>query len=186
MRYALWGATGWHRDYSPPAWKNRVTVEQKREGWEMAVRIRLSPRCLARPTSGRSRRSWTLLKRDRRVYIEAHLDLVYDESTPGTPGNGLTQGQTTRIYPRYPRYSYSQVGLPGVPRVKCTIGHPRDIASPGDCTRMVIRDGERSSEYFKRFRHDVTNRFEERLIFSENTKHGVCHVPTLLCLRTTL
>ena len=39
MRYALWDATGWHRDYSPPAWRNRATEEQKRIGWEMAVRI---------------------------------------------------------------------------------------------------------------------------------------------------
>ena len=39
VRYALWDATGWHRDYSPPVWRNRATDEQKREGWEMAVRI---------------------------------------------------------------------------------------------------------------------------------------------------
>ena len=26
-------------DYSPPAWRNRATAEQKRKGWEMAVRI---------------------------------------------------------------------------------------------------------------------------------------------------
>ena len=39
VRYALWDATGWHRDYSPAAWRNRATEEQKREGWEMAVRI---------------------------------------------------------------------------------------------------------------------------------------------------
>jgi len=39
VRYALWSATGWHRDYSPPVWRNRATEEQKREGWEMAVRI---------------------------------------------------------------------------------------------------------------------------------------------------
>jgi hypothetical protein len=39
VRYALWDATGWHRDYSPPAWRNRATPEQKRRGWEMAVRI---------------------------------------------------------------------------------------------------------------------------------------------------
>jgi hypothetical protein len=32
-------ASNWHRDYSPPVWRNRVTSEQKREGWEMAVRI---------------------------------------------------------------------------------------------------------------------------------------------------
>jgi len=39
VRYALWDVTGWHRDYSPAAWRNRATVEQKRIGWEMAVRI---------------------------------------------------------------------------------------------------------------------------------------------------
>jgi hypothetical protein len=39
VRYALWDATGWHRDYSPPVWRNRATEEQKQVGWEMAVRI---------------------------------------------------------------------------------------------------------------------------------------------------
>ncbi len=39
VRYVLWDATGWHRDYSPAAWRHRATKEQKREGWEMAVRI---------------------------------------------------------------------------------------------------------------------------------------------------
>jgi hypothetical protein len=39
VRYVLWDATGWHRDYSPPARRNRATEEQKRVGWEMAVRI---------------------------------------------------------------------------------------------------------------------------------------------------
>ncbi len=39
VRYALWNVSGWHRDYSPPAWRSRATEEQKSEGWEMAVRI---------------------------------------------------------------------------------------------------------------------------------------------------
>jgi len=39
VRYALWDVTGWHRDYSPAVWRNRATEEQKRIGWEMAVRI---------------------------------------------------------------------------------------------------------------------------------------------------
>ena len=39
VRYVLWDATGWHRAYSPPAWRNRATEEQRRKGWEMAVRI---------------------------------------------------------------------------------------------------------------------------------------------------
>ncbi len=29
VRYALWDATGWHRDYSPPTWRNKATKEQK-------------------------------------------------------------------------------------------------------------------------------------------------------------
>ena len=39
VRYALWDAVGSHRDYSPPAWRSRVTTEQKQIGWKMAVRI---------------------------------------------------------------------------------------------------------------------------------------------------
>ncbi len=39
VRYALWDVTGWHRDYSPPAWRNRATEEQKQVGWEIAVRV---------------------------------------------------------------------------------------------------------------------------------------------------
>ena len=39
VRYALWNASGWHRDYNPPVLRNRATTEQKRVGWEMAVRI---------------------------------------------------------------------------------------------------------------------------------------------------
>lgn len=35
----MWDATSWHRDYSPPAWMSRATEEQKRTGWETAVRI---------------------------------------------------------------------------------------------------------------------------------------------------
>ncbi len=59
VRYALWTVSGWHRDYSPPVWRNRATEEQKREGWEMAVHIeKIIARCSMRPTSGRSRRSW--------------------------------------------------------------------------------------------------------------------------------
>ena len=39
VRYALWDMTGWHRDYSPAAWRSRATDEQKRIGWEMWVRM---------------------------------------------------------------------------------------------------------------------------------------------------
>jgi hypothetical protein len=39
VRHVLWDATGWQRDYSPPAWRHRAMAEQKRIGWEMAVRI---------------------------------------------------------------------------------------------------------------------------------------------------
>jgi hypothetical protein len=37
--HPLCDATGWHRNYSPPAWRDRATDEQKRIGWEMDVRI---------------------------------------------------------------------------------------------------------------------------------------------------
>ena len=39
VRHVLWDATGWHRDYSLPAWHDLTTEEQKRIGWEMTVRI---------------------------------------------------------------------------------------------------------------------------------------------------
>ncbi len=39
VRYVLWDATGWRRDYSPTTRRNRATEEQRRVGWEMAVRI---------------------------------------------------------------------------------------------------------------------------------------------------
>jgi hypothetical protein len=39
VRCVLCDATGWHRDYSPPALRTKATQEQKRIGWEMAVRI---------------------------------------------------------------------------------------------------------------------------------------------------
>ena len=39
VRYARWDATGWHRGYSPPAWRHWATAEQKRRGWETAVRV---------------------------------------------------------------------------------------------------------------------------------------------------
>ncbi len=39
IRYAMWDMTGWHRDYDPCVWRSRATEEQKRIGWEMAVRI---------------------------------------------------------------------------------------------------------------------------------------------------
>jgi hypothetical protein len=39
LRDVLWDATGWHRDCSPPDWRNRAIKDQKRKGREMAVRI---------------------------------------------------------------------------------------------------------------------------------------------------
>ena len=39
VRHVIWDATGWHRHYSPLAWRNRATEEKKKIGWEMAVRI---------------------------------------------------------------------------------------------------------------------------------------------------
>jgi hypothetical protein len=39
-RRTLWDITGWHEDYDPRLWRNnRATEEQKRVGWEMALRI---------------------------------------------------------------------------------------------------------------------------------------------------
>ncbi len=34
VRYVLWDVTSWHRDYSPAAWRNRATKEQKQIGWK--------------------------------------------------------------------------------------------------------------------------------------------------------
>lgn len=39
VRHALWNVSVWHRDYPPPACRSRATEEQKRKGWEMAVRM---------------------------------------------------------------------------------------------------------------------------------------------------
>ena len=39
VRYAGWGATGWHRGYSSPALRHQATAEQDRRGWDTAVRI---------------------------------------------------------------------------------------------------------------------------------------------------
>ncbi len=39
VRYVLWDATGWHRNYDPTTLRNQATEEQKRMGWEMKVRI---------------------------------------------------------------------------------------------------------------------------------------------------
>ncbi len=50
VRYALWDATGWHRDYSPHAWRNRAVKEQKKMGWEMAVSIERSSARYAQTT----------------------------------------------------------------------------------------------------------------------------------------
>lgn len=39
-RYVLWDATGWHTDYALAlAQRGMTTKEQKREGWEIFVRI---------------------------------------------------------------------------------------------------------------------------------------------------
>lgn len=39
VRYSLWETTNWHWDYDPLVWKDTATEEQKREGWEMWVRM---------------------------------------------------------------------------------------------------------------------------------------------------
>lgn len=39
VRYSLWEMTNWHWDYDPLVWKDIATEEQKREGWQMWVRM---------------------------------------------------------------------------------------------------------------------------------------------------
>jgi hypothetical protein len=70
VRYVLWDATGWHKDYSPPAWRNRATKKQKQMGWEMAVRIE-KILCVVLDeahTSDRSRRRRKRYPRGRRSF----------------------------------------------------------------------------------------------------------------------
>ena len=71
VRYVLWDATGWHRDYSPPAWRNRATEEQKKIGWEMAVRIEkiLCTGLHEAHKQSRLRRSRTLSPRGQRAFL---------------------------------------------------------------------------------------------------------------------
>ncbi|CAA9404673.1 MAG: hypothetical protein AVDCRST_MAG78-44 [uncultured Rubrobacteraceae bacterium] len=66
-RYALWDATDWRRDYTPPAWRSRANEEQKKRGWKMAVRIeKINCTVLDNPAVDRSRKRCTLSPRDRR------------------------------------------------------------------------------------------------------------------------
>jgi hypothetical protein len=62
------------------------------------------------------------------VPTEATTDLVHAESTPDTPGNGLTLVQRTRIYPRYSRGSGAMTASTGGTggKTKCVRGrtHP--------------------------------------------------------------
>ena len=68
VRHVLWDATGWHRDYSLPARRNRATEEQKKMGWEMAVRMeRSSASFSTRPISAMSKRRWIPSPRGRRA-----------------------------------------------------------------------------------------------------------------------
>jgi hypothetical protein len=32
VRYVLWDATGWHRDYSPPAWRHCTALHEAHRG----------------------------------------------------------------------------------------------------------------------------------------------------------
>ena len=82
VRYALWDMTNGHRDYDPCIWRSRATEEQKRVGWEMAVRIfRSSVRCCVRPTDSRSRRRWTRSPRG----LKASIKLLTDTKLPVSP-----------------------------------------------------------------------------------------------------
>src|SRR3712207_9311643 len=59
VRYALRDPTDWRKGRSPFAQCNRATEEQKREGWEMAVRIeKIVCTVLNDAQKGRSRRRW--------------------------------------------------------------------------------------------------------------------------------
>ena len=82
VRYALWDATGWHRDYSPPVWRNRATQEHKQIGWEMAVRIE---KILCTVLSG-------ALKRQVEEIMETLLRGAegFYRSYPWTEGDGLS------------------------------------------------------------------------------------------------
>jgi hypothetical protein len=85
VRYALWNVSGWHRDYSPPAWRNRATEEQKREGWEMAVRIERNPLHQAHGWQVEEVMD-TLQEGPEGLYMEASLLISKHRFTPGTPG----------------------------------------------------------------------------------------------------
>jgi hypothetical protein len=49
VRYAVWGATGWHRGYSSPALRHQATAEQKRRGRETTGFAVSPPRCSYAP-----------------------------------------------------------------------------------------------------------------------------------------
>jgi hypothetical protein len=75
VRYALWDATGWHRDYGPPAWRYRATEEQKRKGWEMAVRIeKIIARVLKEAHERQVEEVMETFSEEPEGFYESHLD----------------------------------------------------------------------------------------------------------------
>jgi len=81
VRYVLWRATGWHRGYSSPAWRHRVTAEQKRRGWETAGFGVSPPR-------------WSYAPRDRRRKVcPEGVARDFDQITPGS---GINEGKKVR------------------------------------------------------------------------------------------
>jgi hypothetical protein len=40
FKFTLWGLSGWHEDYDPYIVDEEATEEQKKEGWEMAIRMK--------------------------------------------------------------------------------------------------------------------------------------------------
>ena len=81
VRYVLWRATGWHRGYSSPALRHRVTAEQKRRGWETAGFGVSPPR-------------WSYAPRDRRRKVcPEGVARDFDQITPGS---GINEGKKVR------------------------------------------------------------------------------------------
>ena len=86
VRYVLWDATGWYRDYSPPDLRDQATEEQKRISWDMAVRIE---KIIA-----------TVLDEAHKLQIEETMEIL----TEG-PGGVLQTPVLTPYVPNYPRYT---------------------------------------------------------------------------------
>jgi hypothetical protein len=84
VRYALRDPTDWRKVRSPFAQRNRATEEQKRKGWEMAVRIELILYTLLNESHKRQvQEVIDTLQEGRRACIGIRLASIRAESTPG-------------------------------------------------------------------------------------------------------